>query len=112
LGTAEHPKAARGGNRIGAVGSRSGAEGSATPCIWKRRAGEQIRAVGTNSGIVRGGTQLEIFWCLHSKNAGNFKIWSRLVIEIPVGDELLYSFFDDAGNLSHVIACVRNSDVT
>jgi hypothetical protein len=40
LGAAEYPKTARGGDRIGAVGGRGGAEGSATPRIWNRRAGE------------------------------------------------------------------------
>jgi hypothetical protein len=41
-GTAEHPETARGGDRTGTGGGRSGAEGSATLCIWNRRAGEQV----------------------------------------------------------------------
>jgi hypothetical protein len=32
----------------------------------------------TNSGIARGGTEFEFFWCPHSRNARNFEIWFAL----------------------------------
>ena len=42
------------------------------------------------------GRSLDILWCLYSQNARNFEIWSPLVIEVPIGDELLDFLFNVA----------------